>query len=253
MTMHRLYPSPADVDPFEAYPRPATPAVRVNMIVSVDGSTGIGGRSGPLSGPADRELFHTLRSLADVILVGAGTMRAERYGPARPDGAARARRAALGLRAVPPIAVLTRSCRLDWEAPFFTAAQARPIVITTGAAPARDRQRAAAVADLVVVGSGDEVQPVRALAALREQGAAHVLVEGGPHLNAQLAAAGLIDELCLTISPVLVAGDAGRVLAGRVLNPPARLVLAHVLEADGYMFLRYQRHSERSRVASNAD
>src|SRR5436189_936743 len=110
---------------------PASPFVRVNMISSFDGAIAVGGRSGLLGGPADRRVFRVLRSLADVILVGAGTARAEGYGPARLDEAIQARRRARGQSAVPPIAVVTRSCHLDWSTPFFTEAVARSIVVTT--------------------------------------------------------------------------------------------------------------------------
>src|SRR5207237_703238 len=96
------------------------PFARINMISSLDGAIAVNGRSGLLGGAGDRQVFHVLRSLADVILVGAGTARAERYGPARIDPEIQERRRARGQTAVPPIAVVTRSCHLDWSAPFFT-------------------------------------------------------------------------------------------------------------------------------------
>jgi riboflavin biosynthesis pyrimidine reductase len=114
--MRQLFPSPVDpVDPADVYGDPprtgpgGRPGVRLNMIASVDGATTVAGVSGGLGGGADHELSALLRSLADVVLVAAGTVRAEGYGPSRV-----------------PVAVVTRSCRLDWESPFFTAPVARP-------------------------------------------------------------------------------------------------------------------------------
>jgi riboflavin-specific deaminase-like protein len=243
--MRALLPEPtADVDLERAYapgasPEQDRPFVRVNMISSVDGAITVGGRSGVLGGPGDRRLFHVLRSLADVILVGAGTVRAEGYGPAHIDDDAASGRAARGQAPVPPIAVVTRSCHLDWSSPFFTDAEARPIVVTTDDADEHARRRAAAAADVIAAGTGD-VDLARALAALGARGARSVLVEGGPQLNAQLAEAGLVDELCLTISPRLVGGDGPRLLAGRPPAEPIALRTMHLLEDDGFYFLRLQ-------------
>lgn len=243
--MRRLLPAPPDVvDPVEAYGRlgrtqDGRPRVRLNMIASVDGAASVAGRSGGLGGMADKALFFTLRSLADVIMVGAATMRTEGYGPARLDHEARARRANQGLTPVPPIAVVTRTCRLPWDAAFFTQAEQQPIVVTTAVANVADRNRAAAKADVVVAGDAN-VDLSRALAALGDRGAENVLVEGGPHLAGQMVESGLLDELCLTVAPLASSGDAGRILAGPVLVPATRFELHHVLEADGYLFLRYQ-------------
>src|SRR6266851_7385980 len=138
MTMRQLWPFPCDpVDPADLYAElPCAgmrPAVRLNMIASIDGATALAGLSGGLGGPADQALFAVLRSKSDIVLVAAGTVRAEHYGP-------------LGL----PVAVVSRSCRLDWDSEFFTAATARPIVITVADAPTADRKRAADVAEVVV-------------------------------------------------------------------------------------------------------
>ena len=202
--MRQLLPFPCDpVDPAAVYgdlpPAGTRPTVRLNMIASIDGATTVGGLSGGLGGPADQALFAVLRSQADVVLVAAGTVRAEHYGP-------------LDV----PVAVLSRSCRLDWDSAFFTAAITPPIVVTVAAAPAVERKKAAGLADVVIAGERD-VDLSAALGALAERGYARVLAEGGPSLNGQLAAAGLLDELCLTVSPLLAGGDAKRVLAGPVL------------------------------------
>lgn len=209
------------------------------MVTSADGAASLKARTAGLGGAADRAVFATLRCLADVILVGAGTLRAENYGPARLDSAARARREGWGLPPVPTIAVLTRSCRLDWRAPFFSQAEQRPVVLTTTGADADDRERAAAVADVIVAG-GDAVDLTGALQGLADRGVDNVLAEGGPHVSAQLVAAGLLDELCLTVAPLVVAGGASRILNGPELDHPVNLDLSHVLESDGYLFLRYR-------------
>jgi riboflavin biosynthesis pyrimidine reductase len=241
--MRALLPHPADeVDLVAAYALPEgagtdRPFVRGNMISSLDGAIAVGGRSGQLGGPADRRVFGTLRSLADVILVGAGTVRAEGYGPARPDAGVRAARRARGQAEVPPIAVVTGAADLDWSSPFFTEAEARPLVITSesGAVAAEDLGRARA--DIVVAGAS-RVDPARALDELHRAGLRSVLLEGGPGLNAEVVAAGRLDELCLTLSPHLVGGTGPRVLAGPELSPILDLGLVHLLEEDGLLFAR---------------
>jgi len=242
--MRQVFPEATDVDPIDAYGRlpraGARPGVRLNMIASVDGAASLAGRSGALGGPADQELFATLRGLADVILVGAATMRVEGYGPTRLDAAARDRRRQSRLAPVPPVAVVTRACRLEWGSAFFTEAEQRPIVLTTSAAAPADRAAAAMVADVIVAGD-DGVDLARALAELGGRGHDNVLAEGGPGIAGQLAGAGLLDEVCLTLSPMLVAGSAGRILGGAALDLPSALQLAHVLTAESYLFLRYRR------------
>lgn len=136
--------------------------------------------------------------------------------------------------------MVTRTCRLDWGSTFFTEAEQRPIVLTVDAAAESDRRRAGEVAEVVVAGDR-HVEPERALGSLADRGAGNVLVEGGPSMNGQLASAGLLDELCLTLSPTLLAGDARRIATGAALTSPAMLQLAHVLEGGGFLFLRYRR------------
>jgi len=156
------------------------------------------------------------------VLVAAGTVRAENYGPASL-----------------PIAVVTRSAQLDWQSRFFTEADARPIVLTAEDAPKENLAHAREVADVVLAGTGG-VDFKRALDELALRGARNVLAEGGPTLNAQLAAAGVLDELCLTFSPKLAAGDAKRILHGPALASPTDLVLRSVCEDDNYLFFRYR-------------
>jgi len=239
--VHRLLPDPSDdVDLDEAYalPGPARLHVRANFVSSVDGAAEVGGRSGGLSSDADHRLFSVLRGLCDVVLVGAGTVRHERYGPARPTPDRRARRQEQGLAAVPPIAVVTSGIDLDLESTFFTEATTRPVILTTGAAPAAVQQRAARVADVAVCGE-TEVDVRVALDALAERGLMRVLCEGGPHLLGQLVAAARLDELCLSLSPVVAGPTRLRIIGGLPWDEPTPLELAHVLTDEGMLFLRY--------------
>jgi riboflavin biosynthesis pyrimidine reductase len=240
--MKSLLPQPAEVvDLVEAYAIPSgtrnRPFVRCNMISTLDGAIRINGRSGLLGGPADQSVFQMLRSLTDIILVGAGTVRAEGYGPVKFDDQLRARRAGRGQSDVPPIAVVTGSGNLDWSAPFFTQAEARPVVVTTRTSDASARRRAEAVSDVLIAGE-DRVDPAEALHQLSLAGYRSVLLEGGPGLNADVVHARLLDELCLTLSPRLVAGGGPRVLAGPELMPPLQLRLVHLLEQDDFLFAR---------------
>ena len=237
-----LYPEPGPADlSVICAPGPGRHpdrCVRVNMIASVDGGTALGGTSGSLGGPADRLVFTTLRSFADVILVGAGTMRAERYGPARLDAEHRKQRLARGQSPVPPIAVITQRVELDWASPFFTMADPRPLVIT--AASSQGRVPPDPPADVVLAGS-DRVDIGAALDELAARGYRNVLVEGGPTINGDLAARDAVDELCLTVAPTLVGGTSSRIVHGADDDPVLRLRLATIVTADGYLFLRYRR------------
>ncbi|MFC4063182.1 pyrimidine reductase family protein [Planomonospora corallina] len=223
-----------------AYAYPGGPWLRVNMVASADGATWLAGLSGGLSGKGDRKVFGVLRGLADVILAGAETVRSEGYGPARPRESWRALRE--GRPAAPVIAVVSGRLELDFTSPLFTEAEpgARTIVVTCGAAPADRRAQAARHADVIVAGD-ERVDLAAAVKALAERGLERVLCEGGARINGQLAAAGLIDELCLTVSPLLVGGGAVRVLDGPDVLTGLRLV--HVLEEDGFLFTRYVRSS----------
>jgi riboflavin biosynthesis pyrimidine reductase len=222
--------------------------LRANMVMSMDGAATLRGRSGGLSGEADRQVFALLRALADVIVVGAGTARVEGYGPVRP-GEEGVRWAWLreGRPAAPPIAVLTRGLDLDPAGPLLAGASGpRTIVITTEAAPADRRAAVARTAEVIVAGEQSIDLPA-AIDALASRGYRRVLTEGGPHLLAQIIGAGLLDELCLTISPVLVGPGAGRIVEGAgplqaLWGGSGRsLTLAHVLAADGHLLCRYLR------------
>ena len=256
--MRQIYPEPADLGDHElaaryGYPDQAGSAacwLRANMVTSLDGAATVGGRSGGLSGGADQQVFAMLRALADVILVGAGTARVEGYRPVRPrlEGVRWAWLRA-GRTPSPPIAVITRRLDLDLESPLLAGspAHARTIVITTEEAPAARRAQVAATADVIVAGR-DSVDIVAAVTALAGRGHRRILTEGGPYLLTQIIEAGLLDELCLTISPLLAGPGAGRIVAGPgPPHPPGggasshELRLAHVLAEDGHLLCRYLR------------
>lgn len=225
--MRLLLPEPVDpVDPVEVYSDlpvvAGRPGVRLNMVASADGATAIDGRAGGLAAESDRRLFRVMRSLADVILVGGRTMRAERYRPT-----------------AVPIAVVSRTCDFDWSSPFFADATCRPIIFTVAHASGDRRLRAVAVADVVIAGEVN-VDLAMAVAELGRRGYRHVLAEGGPTLNPNLIDAGILDELCLSVSPMLVGGDARRVLNGGLLDPPRTLELRSLCEEDGNLFCRYR-------------
>lgn len=245
--MRRLLPDPVDpIDPVDAYadlpPAAGRPGVRLNMVASLDGAISVDGVSGGLGGEADRRLFRALRSLADVVLVAAGTVRAEGYRPPRLPDPLVNRRLERGQSRLPRIAVVTRSLALDWTSSLFADADpdARPIVVTcSGADPAAVR-RAGAVAQVIVAGD-DAVDLPGALTALGRAGARAVLAEGGPRLNAALATAGVLDEVCLTVAPRLVGGAARRILDGPEPQRGGRpMRLWSVCEDDGFLFLRYR-------------
>jgi riboflavin-specific deaminase-like protein len=245
--VRQLLPEPLDeVDPDDVYPaddRPAPagrPWVLLNMVTSVDGATALEGRSGALGGGADRAVFRVLRSVPDVIMVGAATVRAERYGPPRTSEAHQAARRARGQDPFPRLAIVSGRLDLDVGAELFTATPTRPIVITASAAPADRRAELAEVADLVVAGD-ERVDLAAALAELRGLDRSVVLCEGGPSLNAQLLAAGLVDEVCATIGPVLVGGSSKRMIEAATPDTPEPLRLVRLLEADGVLLVRYVR------------
>jgi riboflavin biosynthesis pyrimidine reductase len=245
-----LWPSPADdVDPVATYAADTRramaerPWVLVNMIASADGSAiDAGGASGGLGGPADRAVFSAIRAVADVIVAGAATVVAEDYGPARPPAAVRRSRLERGQAAVPRIAVVTASLSIDPDQRLFreAPAAARPLVLTVERADPVRRQALEGVAEVHVTGA-DRVDWRRAMAVLRSAaGARTVLCEGGPSTVAQLVADDLVDELCLTVAPTLVAGPGPRIAQGP-RTPPRQLTLDRVLTEDDFLFLRYLR------------
>lgn len=257
--MRRLWPGPGEVDDVvalvaaEARPAPpGRPWVLVNMVASLDGAVAVAGRSEALGGPADNAIFSALRGVADVVLAGAGTVRAEAYGPPRPSDAIRAARRARGQAEAPRIAVVTRSLDLDLTTPLFTDAEAQTIVITCASADAGRQEAVAAVADLVVVGH-DSVDLEAALGHLSQQGVEVVTCEGGPSLNGDLLVMDLIDEWDLTVSPLLVGGEAGRSSRGRRPVGPVAMRLDRMLEDDQFLLTRWVRDLDRRLAVPNTN
>jgi riboflavin biosynthesis pyrimidine reductase len=212
--------------------------LRVNFVSSLDGAATHDGRSGGLGSAADRRVFDLLRWPADVIVVGAGTVRVEGYRGMALDDRAVAWREQHGLSPQPVFAVV--SSRLDLDAEVFEGNPVRPIVLTTATSPADRREALSAVADIVECGDV-RVDTRRMRDALAERGLTQVHSEGGPHLLGTMIEEGTLDELCLTLSPRLEGGMARRITDGHPANP-TDMTLAHVLTAsDGTLLLRYLR------------
>ncbi|MER8070939.1 pyrimidine reductase family protein [Streptomyces sp. NPDC094034] len=220
----------------------ARPWLRANMVSTLDGAAHHEGRSQSISCAADMRVFGTLRALADAVVVGAETVRQEEYRPARAREAFAGRRAAAGQRPAPAIAVVSASLELDFSLPLFTAALVPTLVLTGAAAPA-ERILAAekAGAEVVIAGDGAGADPERVVRALADRGLVRLLTEGGPRLLGQFVAAGSLDELCLTVSPMLTSGYAQRITGGPAPAVPERFALASLLEQDGFLFTRYRR------------
>jgi riboflavin biosynthesis pyrimidine reductase len=215
--------------------------LRVNFVCSLDGAIEVGGRSGPLGGPGDKQIFHLLRALTDVVLVGAGTARAERYGPAQLSEERRQARTGMGQRPTPPIAVVTGR-GLDPDSRLFSGGPEaeRPLIMTTTRGAESTPKAVRQAADVIACGD-ERVEPARVIDALTERGLARVLCEGGPSLVTDLFAHGLVDELCLTLAPVLAGPERARLTTGTSWMAPHSMSIGSVLEQDGDLYLRYTR------------
>ena len=213
------------------------PYVVANMVASADGRATLGGRSGPMGGEADRELFHALRASVDAVLAGTGTVRTERYGRLVRDPARRERRVAAGLEADPLAVLVTRRGDVPWEAPLFSAPEQRVAICTP--TPLEAPGDAAAHVQVVLVQDG-EATAALGLARLRETlGVRSVLCEGGPLLLGALLAAGVLDELFLTVAPVVAGPGERGVVEGVALPGAVDLELVWLLEAEGNLLARY--------------
>jgi riboflavin biosynthesis pyrimidine reductase len=230
---------------------PGRSRVLLNMVSSADGRATLGGRSGALSSPADRALFHGLRTAVDAVLVGAGTMRTERYGRLIGDESRRRERVQRGLTEEPIACIVSGRLELDGEIPLLREPAARVAILTASPASIPD---ASAQIEYIRAGVEGHLDLPRALKELCERfGVGTILCEGGPHLAYQLLAAGLLDELFLSLAPTLAGsepagGEALRIIAGGELQPPVALELLAVLQADSHLFLRYG-VSARERVS----
>jgi 5-amino-6-(5-phosphoribosylamino)uracil reductase len=234
-----------DVDPAELTaaegrpPHADRPWLLVNMIATVDGATAVDGRSGALGGPGDKQMFSALRGIADVVLVAAGTVRAEHYGPPRASDDQQARRVARGQAPLPRLAICTASADLDPEGEVFSSTPP-PLVYTVDTADADRRAALDARAELVVH-PGTRLDVAAVVADLGQRGARVVLTEGGPSFNGALVAADLVDELCLTVAPLLASGESARIVHGPPPAEPFGFALDRVVEDGGTLFLRYVR------------
>lgn len=239
----RIWPVPpaeslTDATLTELYARADRPHLRVNFVSSLDGAVSVDGYSAGLSGEPDKRVFGLLRMLCDALVVAAGTLRHEGYRALRLDERRRAWRREQGLPEYPTLVVVSGSLDLDPTQAAFADAPVRPLVLTR--AEAAPPPGLTEVAELVPCGT-DRVDLAAGLAELRRRGLDQLLCEGGPHLFGALTAADLVDELCLTVTPLLAGAGPGRITAG-LPSPPRRLPLRHALAAeDGTLLLRYAR------------
>jgi riboflavin biosynthesis pyrimidine reductase len=237
--MRWLLPDPGPpTDLEQAYGWPAPRWVRGCMVMGLDGSyAGEDGLSGSISSATDRRVLGQIRRYADAWLVGAQTVRAEQYGPVRANPEAAAVRVASGQAPVPTLAIVSASCRFDWESAAFTDSDSRPLILTTAASDPADRAQAARWCDVVVAGE-QRVDPGDALQVLSERGLTRVTCEGGDALLSAVIRAGLLDELDLTLSPMLTQAP-----RSARPGPPIQvgMRLAHLMEDDGHLFARYVR------------
>ena len=224
-----------------AYPDRARTWVRANFITSVDGGATADGKTGAMAGPGDRFIFNLLRELADVIVVGAGTVRVESYSGVHLGVVQRQRRQARGQSEVPQLAIVTKSGRLDRDMGVFTRTEVPPLVLTCTAAAEETRLLLSDLAEVIDCSGSDpgKVDETALLAILGARGMRRVLTEGGPMLLGTFVQRNLLDELCLTIAPYVVGG-----LARRIATGPGQLLTrmrcAHILTDDaGYLYTRY--------------
>ena len=248
--MRRLLSTPDDADVEEIYAgltlpdgrdtaEGAVPWVALGMVSTADGGASIGGLTAELGGEADKVAFRRLRGACDAILVGAGTARAEDYGPPGGTEQRRTDRIGRGLAPRPRLVLVTGSLSLDPTARMFSDPDRRPLVITHGDAPADREEALRGVADVVRVGA-HEVDLAAGLRHLAGLGLRRVLCEGGPRLNGTLLAEHLVDEVFVTIAPVAVGGDAPRIAASSGDGVARELALVDAHEHRGELTLRYR-------------
>lgn len=218
-----------------AWPDTPGPTVRANMITSLDGGAALDGRSGGLGNEADQRLFGVLRDLADVILVGSGTVRAEQYAGVELDDARRARRVRWGRPAAPPPIAVVTGRGIDADLPLFTSFETAPIVVTPRAAAGHVPDAATALL------AGEEVVDLAAaIRGLADRGFRRIHCEGGPDLLGRVVGQDLLDECCLTIAPILLGSAATRLLPAE-LAAPARWTPVGLAVDGGFLFTRYHR------------
>lgn len=248
MSLRQLYPAcdgDVDLTSVYAFPERSGTWVRAVFVSSIDGAATLEGRAGGLGNSTDHDIFSLLRGLADVVLVGARTAEIERYGPIEPSPLWADQR--LGRPPTPPLAIVSRSLSFDLTGPLFTATteSARTIVVTCEAAPNARLRDVRRVADVIVAGD-ERVEPPAALEALAQRGHRRVSCEGGPQLLSEIAQAGCLDELCLTLSPILLGGASSRITDGPAMTCRLGLDLTAVMEDESSLFLTYVRSGSRA-------
>lgn len=238
----RVFPSPARTldadDLLAAYPWPEQGRwVRAVMVTTLDGAAaGPDGLSGSISSDVDGAVFDSVRRFADAVLVGAGTLRAEQYGPMRvnPDDAARREQG--GQAAAPQLAMVSGSLNLPWDLPVFAESTLTPIVLTTTEADPTALATAREHATVLELG---DLEATTVLDALTARGLHRVVCEGGPSLLEAVVAADLLDEADITVSP-LFAGTA-HTPRTHGLTEVAPFTLTHLLTAESFLMARYLR------------
>ena len=215
---------------------PARPYTVANMVTSADGRATLAGRTQGISSDVDRDLFHTLRAQVDAVMVGTATVALERYGPLARRPEVRRRRAALGLAEVPLACTASRTLELPVDTPLFQDPESRIVVLTNS-----EREPPQCEAELIVERlPGEELDLLAGFERLRTaHGVRSMLHEGGPTLLAAMLDPGLVDELFLTVSPMLVGGGEPAVVEGIAFEQPQRMELRSVLAHESFLFLRY--------------
>lgn len=222
-----------------AYPEENKAFLRTNMVSSIDGAISIDGHAHGLSNETDKKIYRAMRNLADVILVGARTMRIEKYKPAAIDEKNQALRILRGQMSIPPVALVSMSGLFDWDLPFFKDAKVKPFIFTSDegfnvASEGKD------LAEIIKCGK-DKVDLHKVIEELSSRGLNKILCEGGPTLNAHLLSAGLIDELCLTISPMIVQGNEARIFDGPKFDTPVGFIPGNIFVEENNIFTRYRK------------
>jgi riboflavin-specific deaminase-like protein len=241
--MRRLVPDPGpttvgqQLDSYRPWEQPHEdrPFVAMNFAATVDGRATIDGVSGPIGSATDTAMLAGLRTRFDAVMIGAGTMRAERYGRPVGDPEKRDKREAIGLQPDPLMVIVSGRLDLPWDAPLFTKGEGRVLIFTSSEAEPDTATPLQVVRHEGFVDLGAAMRQLR-----HEHGIRALLCEGGPGLHGELEGAGLVDDLFLTIAPKLAGGEAPRIVEGP-LPAVAELELAWLLEEDGELFARYRR------------
>ena len=195
------------------YPWPSGPWVRALFVMALDGAAaGPDGRSGSISGPADRRVLGAVRRWSDAVVVGAATMRAERYNPMRVSESVAAERLAAGQQAAPRLVIVSASLDLPWSDPAYAESMLPPLIVTVASAPAEARARVPSTCE-VLAAPGERVDPMWLREQLVDRGMERIVCEGGRALLADFARAGAVDEWALTVSGLMPAGSFAPVLA----------------------------------------